>query len=98
MFPFRSHSVPAMSNPPDQPQDLLPASREDLVFSIQFMLMAGGTGRDRRRPARYVPDEERAAEARLMAERIADHLERSGYRVFKVPPAPPHSWPPAPSR
>ena len=60
--------------------NLTPAAPEDVANSISFALL---WSRSRKR----VHDSE-AMTAALAADRIVQHLERSGYVILKKPPAP----------
>jgi hypothetical protein len=60
------------------PQELRPATAEEVTESLSFALRYDG-----RRPVRTAAD----AMARITAERLVEHLERSGCVVMKRPPA-----------
>ena len=68
---------------PDTPI-LRPASRDELTHSLSFAL--GFNGRKR------VHDADEAM-ARVIAKRLVEHLERSGYVVMHGPPLDPHGAP-----
>jgi hypothetical protein len=66
---------------PDTP-NLRPATRDELTQSLVFALRFNGRKR--------VHDADETM-ARIIAERLVEHLERSGYVVMQGPPAPNHS-------
>ena len=65
---------------PDTP-NLRPATRDELTQSLSFALRFNGRKR--------VRDADEAM-ARIAAERLVEHLERSGYVVMQGPPVPDH--------
>jgi hypothetical protein len=67
---------PAM---PDAPEKLIPARRDDLIATLAFALTRDG------RLARMQSAELLAT---IVAQRIVDRLEASGYVVMQGPPAP----------
>jgi hypothetical protein len=67
---------------PDDPDNLRPATPGELAEALRFALMY--EGRKRRH------DGDRLA-ANIVAQRLARHLERSGFVVMKRPPAPMHT-------
>jgi hypothetical protein len=62
---------------PDAPDCLMPASADDLADALAFALRF--EGRKRRHDAGEMM-------ARIVAKRLIDHLERSGFVVMKRPP------------
>jgi hypothetical protein len=73
---FSTVAYGAASEPPEK---LIPARRDDLIAALAFALTRDS------RPARM-----QAAKllASIVAERIVDRLEASGYVVMRGPPAP----------
>jgi hypothetical protein len=67
---------PAM---PDAPETLIPARREDLIATLAFALT---------RDSRLARMQSAELLASIVAERIVDRLEASGYVVMRGPPAP----------
>jgi hypothetical protein len=63
--------------PPDTPA-LRPATPEELAFALAFALQFEG-----RKRVRHADD----AMARITADRLVKHLQRSGFVVMKAPPA-----------
>lgn len=61
-----------------QDDELTPATREDLITTLSFALQF--TGRKRTHHADSFM-------ARIAAEHLVDHLDRSGFVVSKRPPA-----------
>lgn len=61
----------------DAPERLMSASREDLADALAFALRFDG--RRRKRDAAEMM-------ARIVAKRLVEHLERSGFVVMKKPP------------
>ena len=61
-----------------EPVDLRPATPEDLAEALAFALRY--SGRKRVRDSREIM-------ARIVAERLVEHLERSGFVIMKKPPA-----------
>lgn len=64
---------------PDEPQRLRPATPEEIAESLSFALRYDG-----RRPVHSGID----AMARITAERLVEHLERSGFVVMERPSEP----------
>ncbi len=62
----------------DDKRDLRPASHEEIEQSLSFALRFDG-----RKRVRHADD----AMARITAERLVQHLERSGYIILKKPHA-----------
>jgi hypothetical protein len=77
MFPDVSYTPSPM---PDTPT-LHPATRDELMQSLSFALRFNG------RKRAHDADE---TMARITAERLVEHLERSGYVVMHKPGLPPH--------
>jgi hypothetical protein len=73
---------------PDEP--LTPASRDDLVSTLAYGLCFNESGK----PHRHAQD----SMARIAAETLARHLERSGFVVMKKPPMKAHSTSTGPLR
>ncbi len=67
---------------PDDPQ-LRPATAEEIAETLSFALRYDG-----RRRVRTADD----AMARITAERLVEHLERSGFVLMKRPPARPPGY------
>ena len=72
MFP--DMEVTLMSN--DETPDLRPASAQEIEESLSFALRFDG-----RKRVRHADD----VMARITAERLVQHLERSGYVILKKP-------------
>jgi len=68
---------------PDTP-NLRPATRDELTQSLSFALRFNGRKRE------HGADE---IMARITAERLVEHLERSGYVVMRKPPLGQHGAP-----
>ncbi len=69
---------------PDDPQPLRPATPDEIAETLSFALRYDG-----RRRVHHADD----AMARITAERLVEHLERSGFVLMKRPPAKPPSVP-----
>jgi hypothetical protein len=74
----RSYPAPA------HPLETCPATRAELTQSLSFALRFNGRKR--------VHDADEIM-ARITAERLVEHLERSGYVVMHKPPLGPHGTP-----
>ena len=72
--------VPRMSDAPN----LRPATDDEVRETLAFALRFDG------RKRRYDADD---FVARIAAERLVEHLQRSGFVVMKRPPAPPQRAP-----
>jgi hypothetical protein len=59
---------------------------DDLLFSVAFILRYGLDGR-------LLPKALATPEPELAAERVLEQIERSGWRLVKLPLAPDHSAP-----
>jgi hypothetical protein len=66
---------------------LRPATEEELRFALSFALRFDG---------RKAASDARELMANITAQRLVEHLERSGFVVMKKPPAAPHSAPAGP--
>ena len=62
----------------DDAEELRPATRADVEQTLSFALRYDG-----RKRVRHADD----AMARIAAERLAEHLERSGFVIMRRPPA-----------
>ncbi|MGD0642227.1 MAG: hypothetical protein ABSC22_15880 [Roseiarcus sp.] len=62
----------------DAPDNLTPATQEDVARAIAFALLY--RGRKRSRDANELM-------AGIVAERLVEHLERAGFVIMKRPPA-----------
>jgi len=67
-----------------EPPELRPATRDELAQSLSFALRFNGRKRV------HGADE---IMAQITAERLIEHLERSGYVVMHKPPLDPHGAP-----
>jgi hypothetical protein len=65
---------------PDEPHPLRPATPDEVAETLSFALLYDG-----RRRVHHADN----TMARITAERLLRHLERSGFVVMKKPPAPP---------
>jgi hypothetical protein len=59
--------------------DLTPARREDLIAALAFALTRDGRTRERNAPELM---------AGIVAERLIERLEKSGFVIMQKPPAP----------
>ncbi len=75
-----SRAIPYRPTRPDAP-NLRPATRDEITQSLAFALRFNG------RKRAHDADE---AMARITAERLVEHLERSGYLVMHKPPLDQH--------
>jgi hypothetical protein len=64
--------------PADDPQQLRPATPDEIAEALSFALRYDG-----RRRVHHAAD----AMARITAQRLVEHLERSGFVPMKRPPA-----------
>jgi hypothetical protein len=64
---------------PDASETLIPARRDDLIATLAFALT---------RDSRLAKAQAAELTASIVAERIIDRLEASGYVVMRGPPAP----------
>jgi hypothetical protein len=64
---------------PDASETLIPARRDDLIATLAFALTRDG---------RLAKAQAAELTASIVAERIIDRLEASGYVVMRGPPAP----------
>ena len=70
--------------PADDPQQLRPATPDEVAETLSFALRYEG-----RRRVHHADD----VMARITAERLVEHLRRSGFVLMRLPPARPASTP-----
>ena len=70
--------------------DLRPVPRREILFNVEFALSKAA----RLWPRKRVYGEDNPY--RLVAQRVIEHLERCGIRMFRKPPTIGHSIPPGP--
>jgi len=69
--------------PPPDPVDLTPATPEEIAEALSYALRYDERGKPRKRGWDFA--------AGLAAERLAEHLRRSGLIVMRARPGRPHS-------
>jgi hypothetical protein len=84
MFLIRSLRASILPTMPDEPDQLRPATPDEIAEAISFALRYDG-----RRRVHHAD----AAMARITADRLVEHLRLSGFVLMKQPTRQPHGIP-----